>query len=207
MTVTSAVCERLLDLPGVELPDVALVRLEIVVDERRIGVERLGDVGDRRERLVLDLDELGRVLRDRPRLGHDHGDAVADVPCLVEGEREVRRHPDLFGYRPGAGQRAGPVGGELGTAEGGDDTLNLAGRGEVDLADPRVRVRAAHDREPDLAGQVDVVDELAVAGDELPVLLARDRGADDAAGGEGLSGRHHASAPTAAVRTAATMFW
>jgi hypothetical protein len=59
------------------------------VHQRCVGVERLADVGDRLERLVLDLDELGRVLRDRARLGHDDGDAVADVPRLVEREREV----------------------------------------------------------------------------------------------------------------------
>src|SRR4029079_16853859 len=115
--------------------------------------------------------ELGRILRDRPRLGHDDRDTVADVPRLVEGEREVRRHPDLLGDRPRAGQRAGPVGGELGAAERGDDALDLPRRGEIDLADPRVRIRAADDSEPDLAGEVDVVDELAVAGDELSVLL------------------------------------
>ena len=199
--------ERLVDLAGVELPDVALVRPEVVVHERCVGVERLGDIRDHLERLVLDLDELGRVLRDRPRLRHDDCDTVADVPRLVEREREVRRHPDLFGDGPRAGQRAGPVGCELRAAEGGDDALDLPRGGEVDLADPRVRIRAADDGEPDLARKVDVVDELAVAGDELPVLLARDRRADDAAGGERLGGGHHASTPTAAARTAATMFW
>ena len=60
--------ERLLDLAGVELPDVALVRPEVVVHERSVGIERAADVGDRSEWLVLDLDELRGVLRDLPRV-------------------------------------------------------------------------------------------------------------------------------------------
>ena len=49
------------------------------MDERRAVLERLRDVDDRVERLVVDLDELGRVLRLRARLGDHDRDAVALV--------------------------------------------------------------------------------------------------------------------------------
>ncbi len=202
--------ERLLDLAGVELPDVALVRLEVVVHERSVGVERAADVRDRSERLVLDLDELRRVLRDLPRVGDDHCHAVADVPCLVERQREVRRHPDLFGDGPGARQRARPVGRELGAAERGDDALQLARRLQLDPLDRGVRIRAADDRQPELAGKIDVVDELAVPGDELVVLLARDRSADERGCVVRVSVVAICPLPyatAAALCTASTMFW
>ena len=52
------------------------------MDERRAVLEGLRDVDDRVERLPVDLDELGRVLRLRARLGDHDGDAVA----LVAGD-------------------------------------------------------------------------------------------------------------------------
>ena len=109
MTTTSAASIAACDVVGLELPDVALVRAELRVDERRAVLERLLDVGDRRERLVLDLDELGRVLGERAGLGDDDGDTVALVARLVGREREVRRHLDVLGHRPGARQPALPV--------------------------------------------------------------------------------------------------
>ena len=65
--------DRCLDVVGLELPDVALVRAEVLVHERSAVRERLLDVGVRRERLVVDLDELRRVLREGTALGHDDG--------------------------------------------------------------------------------------------------------------------------------------
>ena len=47
--------------------------------ERRAVLERLRDVDDGGERLVVDLDELRGVLRLRARLGDHDGDAVALV--------------------------------------------------------------------------------------------------------------------------------
>ena len=80
--------DRRLHVVRLELPDVALVRLELGVDERRAVVERLLDVRDRRKRLVVDLDELGRILRERTALGDHDGDAVSLVPRLVDRERD-----------------------------------------------------------------------------------------------------------------------
>ena len=48
-------------------------------------------VDDGRQRLVVDVDELGRVLGEVERLGDDERDGVADETHLVVGERRARR--------------------------------------------------------------------------------------------------------------------
>ena len=65
------VVDRLSGRIGVEPPDVALVRAEVGMDERRAVRERLRHVDDRVPGVVVDLDELGSVLRLRARLGED----------------------------------------------------------------------------------------------------------------------------------------
>ena len=81
------------------------------------------EVDHRRQRLVVDLDQLGGVARLRQRLGDDEGDAVADEAHLVGDEQrlegavalgraEILRHQvrgeaaELFGRRVGAGEHA-----------------------------------------------------------------------------------------------------
>jgi hypothetical protein len=56
---------------------------------RRRG--RLRGVDDRRQLLVVDLDQLGRVLRLQIGLGDDERDLVADVAHLLPGEHRMRR--------------------------------------------------------------------------------------------------------------------
>ena len=73
----------------VQPPDVALVRAEVRVDERCAVVQSLRHVGDRVERLPVDLDELGRVAGLGTRLGDHDGDPVSLVARDVR-ERIVR---------------------------------------------------------------------------------------------------------------------
>ena len=65
------------------------VRAGVVVEHRRVGVLRLARVDERVERLVVDLDELGRVARELARLGDDGDDRLADVAHLADRERVV----------------------------------------------------------------------------------------------------------------------
>ena len=107
--------EELVDvLAALERPRVAVVRAELLVDERRAVGHRGLDVGDRRERLVVDLDQLRGVLRERAALGDDDGHAVARVARDGRREREVRRVVDVVGHWPRHRQRRGPVLLELG---------------------------------------------------------------------------------------------
>ena len=62
------------------------------------GVERLAGVDDRRQRLVLDVDQLERVAGGVAVLGDDERDLLALEAHLVGGEHGLhvvgqRRHP------------------------------------------------------------------------------------------------------------------
>ena len=101
----------------------ALLFVVLVVDERRGVCHRLGHVRHRRERLVVDLDELSRVLGERATLRHDDRDAVARIARLVGGERAVLGNVTVACHRPGAGQRARPFLGQVSAREGRHDPV------------------------------------------------------------------------------------
>ena len=127
-------------------------------------------VDERRQRLVLDLDELGGVARELARLGDDDRDRLADVPHLADGERVVlhvcaRRRRDLeerVGERRHLLADQRPV-----------DTADRLGLRDVDRDDVRVRVRRADEVRVAHPVPLDVVDEEPLALDEPLVLLAR----------------------------------
>ena len=181
--------QRLLGAVACELPDVALVRAEVVVHERRVALQRLRHVDRRIERLVLDLDELRGVLRERAALGDDDRDAVALVARHVGREGKVRRHLDVLGHRPGAGEGSLPVGRELRAAERRDDAVRGARGVDVHGGEARVRVWAPDHRHRDDAGKRQVVDEGRAAGEKRLVLSPLDRGAEVAPGAR-VDGAH-----------------
>ena len=185
------------------LPVVDVVRglaLLVVTDQGRVLGERLLRARDRRERLVVDLDQLERVLRDVRRLG-DHGrDLLALEAHLVRGEHSLRV----------AGERRHP--GEVVRRErlAGDhrhDAGQLRRPRDVDRADARVRERAAQELHVEHPRQDDVVDVRPLAANEAGVLLALDRVAEPA--NLRRSHRYTSSALSlaAAYCTALTMFW
>ena len=64
----------------------------IVVPHRgRAGRQRRLGGDDRRQRLVIDRDELGRVLRLVQRLGDDEGDGLADIAHALVRQNRLRR--------------------------------------------------------------------------------------------------------------------
>ena len=164
--------ERLLDVAGGHCPRVAAVRLEVVMDERGVGRERRLGVDDHGQRLVVHLHELGRVVRCRAARRDDHGDTVADMARLVDGERVVSRVVRVLGRDPRAGQARLPLIRELRAAEGRSHTRRRERGGEVDVADARVRVGASDDCHPHHPRHAQVVHELALADEQLRVLLA-----------------------------------
>ena len=119
----------------------------------------------RRQRLVLDLDQLQRVAGAVAVVRHDERDLLALEAHLVRGQHGLhvarqRRHP-----------------GELQALQvlAGDDGVHLRvlqGGGRVDRDDAGVRERAAQHRAVQHPGQRDVVDVGALAADEARVLLA-----------------------------------
>ena len=149
------------DLPVVD--DVADLAFLVVPDDRRAVGDRLPRVDDDRQRLVVDVDGLARVLGDVRVVGDDAGHLLALEPDLVGGQHGLSvvgqgRHP---GQVPGRHHLPGEHQVHAG------DVPRLAG---VDGLDPRVRQRAAQDLHVQHAGQGDVVGVVALAADEAAVL-------------------------------------
>ena len=140
---------------------------KIVPYQRRIRLERGPGVDERRQRLVLDRDQLERVARRVTVPGDHECDLLALEPHLVGREHGLhvprqRRHP---------GQAA------LGQVRAGEHCLDLRvgqSRGGIDRDNARVRQRAAQDRAVQHPRQADVVDKRALAPHEPRVFLSRD---------------------------------
>ena len=63
----------------------------VVPHLQRVGLGGVFDVDQRRQRLVVDLDQLGGVARLRQGLGDDKGDPVADVADAVADDAAAGR--------------------------------------------------------------------------------------------------------------------
>ena len=161
-----------------------------LVQQRRVVAHRRLQVDDRRQRPVLDLDRLERVLGGVAVLGRDQRHRLAGVAHLVDRHRViVDRHAD--GARDRLNRRR--------NVDSGDDSVDAGVGGgirNVDRHDVGMGVgRAQHGRVTDSRHRLHVVDEARVAGEERLVLLARDRGPDPAA-----ADGHRASRAAAADR-------
>ena len=143
--------------------DVVVLVLLVVADHRRAVGLGLGRVDDRRQRVVLDVDRLARVLGDVGVVGDDAGDLLALEAHLVGGQHGLR----VIAERRHPGQVAG---GHHLAGEDQPDARDLVGLADVDRADAGVRERAAQDLHVQHARQDDVVDVVPAATDEAVVL-------------------------------------
>ena len=195
-------------LPGRAREVVALAGL-VVADQRRVGIERLARVDDRGQRVVLDVDQLQRVV-GRVLVGRDHEcDLLALEAHLVAGQHGLR----VVGDRghPGQPERLEI----LGRDDGGDVGMRQC-LGGVDREDARVGVRAAQDGAVHHARKLDVIEIGALPADESRVFLALEttkaNGALDGrarkvlGGGHAHTSRFAAASYWAAHCTALTMF-
>ena len=197
--------ERRVDVAPLPDARVRHVAAALLVEHRRVGLERLARVDDDVERLVVDHHELGRVAGELARLGDDGGDGLADVPHLADRERVVldaaaRRRGDLE-------ERVGEDR-DLVARERAVDPGQLERGRDVDREDRACGVRRADEVEVAHPVPLDVVEEDALPLDEPPVLLPRDALPDEALL-EGVvpsvSIGGHAD-PFPAATTASTMF-
>jgi hypothetical protein len=169
--------QRLLDVPGLLVVDGGDVVRDLVVDAR---ARRAGGVhpDDDRSLLVGDPDPLAGVLRDVAVRGHDHDHRLADVVDLAVGQREPGPRRGQLRVRDEHRQRLGHRAGEVLVGVDRDDAVEVQARVDVDVDDPGVRVRAAHEG----GGQrvvADVVEVAALAGDQPGVLASADRLAEE----------------------------
>ena len=91
-------------LPGRAGQVVALAGL-VVADQRRVGVERLAGVDDRRQRLVLDVDQLQRVVAPSTRRSRSRTrpPGPGSAPCRRPARPGCRRRSSAS--RPGRASR------------------------------------------------------------------------------------------------------
>ena len=161
-----------LPFPGCPLGAEEHVVRRVLVQAGRVPAGRRARVRDHRERLVVDLDEGGRVLGEVPASRGDHGHDLPRVADRLRGHRVPVGRPEERGaagchLRPDGGDRAREV-------RSGDHRLH-AGRAarpaRVDGPDAGVRPRAPHERELERAGRrPEVVEKASLAAEERPVL-------------------------------------
>ena len=151
---------------GVALPEMeGEIARRLRPDRGGAGGERCPAVDDGRQRLVVDLDQLGRFARDLLAVGHDEGHRIADMAHAAHGQRRPRRHDQRL-HRRHAGQRTESVGGEIGSRV---DALHAGQRRaprNVDPLDERMGVRRAQHVAVQGGRSVDVGDVAAAADKE-----------------------------------------
>ena len=166
---------------------------EILAQDRRAVCERRLGVVDRRQLLVVDLDQLDRIGRDVAVVGDHEDDLLVLEQHLAVGEHRL----DVARERRHVVQVEGLQ--VLGREHGAHARERLGLR-DIDRPDARVAVLAAHEVAEQHARQLQIVDVVALALDEADVLLAL-AGAADAAQrrlalflGHGRGVGHHAAA-------------
>ena len=144
------------------------------------GSSAAGAVDHRRQRVVIDLDQLGRVARDLARVGDDEGDGIADMPHLVGGQREARRHDHRRGRRHlgDARHRAEPLRRQIAGGEDATYPRQGARRTGIDAGNLGMGMRRAQHMAVELARRVDIVDEPALAAQKACILEAGQRAPD-----------------------------
>ena len=159
-------------VPGlVEVADVvgALVPYRRAAD--RFRRQRHGGQG-----LVVDLDQLRRVLGLRERLRDDESDRITDVARTTLHEPVMRWRPHRRAVRTLALERHlhRAERGDVRAREDSEDTGCFQRGARVDGPNARVRVHRADDDRVRLAGEIDVVVKAALAPNEPGVLEALD---------------------------------
>ena len=171
--------ERPVDLAvsHVELGDQVVGR--VAMGRRRAVGQGCPAVRDRRQDVVVDLDQRRRVLGDIAVVGDDDGDRLADMGHLVVGERgpvavllvaRARQADD----QPRGGQRRHQIGQRVDRV----DARMRARRRRLDAVDGGVGVRAAEKRGLERPRQPNVVDEAAAPAQQRRILQPLDTDAE-----------------------------
>ena len=161
------------------IADIALVgeiASKVRMGERRVGLQRAGEVAGRRQQRPLDLDQLDRVLRQRAALCHDRDDGLTHEHDAIFRQRILRAHHQArIGLRclPALADRC-----QIGGRHDPDHTGQRVGLGGADGHDAGMRVRRAQEGHMQHARHRDIVDIGAAPADKQPGVAAPVRGAD-----------------------------
>ena len=135
---------------------------------QRLGTPSRDVVDHRRQRLVVDVDEIDRVLGHVAISGHDERHRIAGEPRLPVGEWRARRIGHVLAH--GRVPLLMHAGVEVRCGEDGTHTRDRERGGRVDAANAGSRERAAHEAGMKHPGSADVVDERAAALQQPRVL-------------------------------------
>jgi len=142
------------------------VRAMIGVDRRRLGRHRLFGIGDGGERLVIDLDQLGRVLGQGAAFGHDGCDPLAGIARQAMRQRIAAHFRDIEAAHHGIGR-----GNEIGAGDHCACSRQSERLARVDATDTCEGIRAGHKRDMQHARQRDIGDEARRSGQETAIFL------------------------------------
>ena len=151
----------------------SLSRSMLFMNQGRVLLDCIQHVKDRRQRLVIDLDQLQRILGGPMIRGRHRDDGIANVANSVHREdrliakrrTEVRIDPRHLR--------------DIGTGEHRGDTGQRRGLGFVDAQNPRVRVRTSQHSNMEHSRHLDVADMQRPPGDFGVGVLAINRLPDD----------------------------
>ena len=139
--------------------------LEVLADHRRVRRHRLERIDQHRQFVIVDVDQFDPVGRDVAVVGQHEGDLLVLEEDVVLGEHRLHV----------AGERRHVVEAErleVGGGQHGEHAGQRLGLRRVDRLDPRMGVGRADDVAVEHAGQLQVVDVVALALREADVLDA-----------------------------------
>ena len=146
-------------------------------DRRRPGGECREAVDHGVERLVVDLDQLGRLACGLRAVGHDEGHRIADMAHAAIGQRRPRRHDHRLDRRQ-ARHVAQALGRKVGMGVDGAHAGKRCRRRNVDPLDDGMGMRRAQHVAVQAICNRDVIDVAAAAGQEPRILEPAQRLAD-----------------------------
>ena len=136
-------------------PLAELLGVDILVEDRRVVPHRGQHVQHRRERFVLDADQLRGLLGDVDVVGSDGGDGVTLVEHLLVREHVRAQVHQIDGPLTQFGNAVGRAG-EVGMRDDRPDPRQRLGRGCVDPSNPGMRMRTAEHETGEHAGEAGI---------------------------------------------------
>ena len=150
----------------------------LVREQQRVVARRRVAVGDRRQRLDIDLDQAERILGDAGAVGEHDGNGFADITYFGFRDHRLPERLEIRQRLQPHRHPRHPVADIL----GGEHAMHAGERargGDVDRAQAAVGDGAAQDRGVQHVLAHDVVDILPAPAQEARILQALDRAADE----------------------------
>ena len=153
------------------------VRARVRLQQRRAGRHGIVGVEHDVQRLVLDVHQLGRVLGQVARLGHDHRHRLPRIAHDPIRERALQESRRRLVVEHAGGDRT-PTVGQVLRRDHVDHAWRGARRVLLDPRESSVCEGAAHHERVDHVRALEVGDVHSLPPDQRPVLLAERRGPD-----------------------------